>query len=233
MHARTALGAVVLAALATGAAHAGNPEADLVVGTFSNTGVGTVDYQGDWADSFTITVVDTANRIDIDLGGILAATGADAFSAVRVIDTGENAYTAGSSGADIDLFVLTGLDAGITTTYSYLGPTPTHQTEDSDMLALRTHAIDAMSGQNEWNGPWHVSLGDSGVLTTQLSDPQGIMSGPGVAGATSALGPFLQVREAGFSESFRIELELASVPAPGALALFGLAGAFGRRRRRA
>ena len=200
------------------------------VGTFVNTEYGEIGYEGQFGEFISTTLVNgNANRIDIDLGGLLNAFGADLFTEVRVIDTGENVYGINSAGADVDLFVLTGLDTGVDVLYDYLGPSPTHNNDSSADLATRVSAIDAVGGVHEWEDLLHMSLGYQGMVSATLSTPQGPGTAPPLPGE---IGPMLRIREAGFQESFRVELTAASVPAPGALGLLGLAALMSRRRRR-
>jgi MYXO-CTERM domain-containing protein len=199
------------------------------VGTFINAGVGEVQYSGDFAPFVGVEVVDGANRVDIDLAGLLASVDQVAFAAVRVSDTGGNVYGPTSPGADIDLFTFSGLDDGAGLTYLYEGPSPVHVGETSEELAVRLASIDHQPGLDETEAMQIVSLDMLGVITAQLTEPQGIILTPGVAGS----GPMLHLREAGTGEAFHVQVIATAIPGPGALALLGLAALVaGRRRKR-
>ena len=99
-----------------------------------------------------------------------------------------------------------------------------HRAESAGQLAWRLREIDSFIGaQDAWHGV-HVSLGDHGKLWAILSEPQPIVGLPG------GVAPMLLLSEAGFSESYRVGV-LATVPAPGALPLLGLAALMCRRSR--
>ncbi|MHC5003100.1 MAG: hypothetical protein ACYTJ0_08245 [Planctomycetota bacterium] len=198
-------------------------------GTVLNTEPGSIQYQGDFGAYVSSFAVGEATQIELDVSGILAEFSGFALAGVRLVDTGENQYGVNSAGADIDLFSFSGVPDGIDWTFSYLGPTGAHQNESSEDLATRVATIDAQSGVHEWTGMFHVSLGQTGMLTAMLSAPTGgtDVTQPPLAGN----GLRLHLAEAGSGESFRIQL-LMSVPTPGALPLVGLAAIVGPSRRR-
>jgi MYXO-CTERM domain-containing protein len=231
MNVRTALGAVAVVALTTAAqADVTIPDGETIdIGTFLNTGLGTIDYQGGYADYINAEADGAHTRIDIDLGGVLTVAGHQGFVAVRVFDTGSNIYGSLSSGADIDMFGFSDMSDGVDWTFRYDGPNGIHQGETADMLALRVAAMDAVNGDSDAANTSFVSLGSAGVLTAVLSAPQGIMNGPAF---TDPIGPLLHLSEAGVGESFLVQVVAAPVPGPPAIGLMALAGLRGRRRRR-
>jgi hypothetical protein len=205
-----------LAALAVAVTAGGLEGGTVDLGTFVNVGDQDVSYEGGFGAYVTWEALAGGHlRIDVDLGGLLGSLDVGTFSAVIVSDTGRNSYGPMSSGADMDLFTLEGLDVGVS--YLYAGPTPTHQDETSDILGQRLAKIDAMSGVHEDQGLLHVSLGFEGSITAQFSAPQGIDFEPGGGGGGGG-GPagaplVLHLAEAGASESFRVSIE-TSPPAP-------------------
>lgn len=233
MASRIALSAAAaLALLVSFPASADTQPPTVLIGGFRNTALGTIEYHGSFSAYITAGIAPTnteATLIAIDLNGLLASLGHHAFTAVRIIDSGQNQYGSLSPGADIDQFILTNLAPETTVSYAYDGPNILHTNETASILAQRTSLVDSFSGaQDQWNLT-HVSLGNAGTLTANLSSPGGIIHNPSI----SSLGPQLLVSEWGLSESFRIEIVL--VPAPGAVALLGFAGFLvnGSRRRRA
>lgn len=205
--------------------------ADIVdIGRFVNTGWGTIDYQGDFADF--ITAEQRGDRIHytvimIDLEGLLRSIGVRTLFSVSTIDTGENIYT-GAPGADIDLFRFSNVNE-TDLTFLYDGPTSEHQNETSDQLLARVRALDWGTGNGGPSGGKFVSLGRDGILTSVFNDPYVVLPGNGGGGSG---GLTLELSEAGNLESFFIMAETASVPAPGALALLGVAAVAARRSRR-
>jgi hypothetical protein len=214
------------------------------VGTFWNTPpAGNIGYNGEFGSFIsTQTVIFdyTHTVISIDLTGLLQSIGANALVSVTVTDTGANSNGPLSPGADIDFFKLVGAPEGISTSLAYLGPNNVHINEGGESLANRVDAVDAFSGaQDVWNMT-HVSLGTAGSLKATFSGGQSSGSDSNVLmyGGSSGSGLVAPVKlllsEAGFSESFKIGIEVTSldVPCPAAFApLLGLA-TIGRRRRR-
>ena len=198
------------------------------IGTFVNTGVGSIGYEGkfgDYVSSAKVAGPSQHTLISVDLGGLLTSLGIDAFLGVQITDTGLNTYGALSPGADVDLFGFDGLSPDIELLYIYDGPNPVHQNETTEQLALRVGTIDTFSGaQDAWHHT-HVSLGQEGSLTVLLSDPQDVIDYP-----EPGVGPFLLMSEAGTSESFQVDV--LAVPTPGTLVLLGLAAVFARPSRR-
>ena len=141
------------------------PEQLIDIGTFMNLGGGSIGYVGDYAEFISSSVAPGPSQptvIDVDLFGLLSSVDVHAFSGVRITDTGQNQYGALSPGADVDYFVLQGLDPDVEVTYVYDGPNPVHQNESAEVLATRVSELDSVSGsQDAWNLT-HVSLGDSG-----------------------------------------------------------------------
>jgi len=202
--------------------------ADIVsVGRFQNTAWGEVEYIGDYGDHVTSyrRGQDTLRYtlIEVNLTAILEAIGAQGLASVTVIDSGDNRY-GGSPGADVDQFRIANLSPEIGRTMLYDGPTSTHQSETSDELWNRVRDMDWGTSGGGLSSGTYVSLGMEGRLTYQLSDIQSILENPDPV--------LLRLSEAGNHERFYIEIETADVPAPGAIALLGLAGLTCRRPRR-
>lgn len=224
MKTRSILGAIV-AFSAGGLAHAG--DLTLNLGTFENAGSGNIHYTGDYAalvSSGQEGGTGEFTRIILDLDALLLSNAVYGIAWVSIIDTGDNYYNS-APGADIDLFAFANLTPGVTATYSYFGPTPDHQNETHAQLLQRAHALD-WPGNGGLSGMTWVSLGDQGRLTLTLSDL--VTHGTGADGLPIEL----HFGEAGSPERFMIEIGLVAVPAPGALALLGLAGLTARQRRR-
>ena len=120
---------------------------------------------------------------------------------------------------------------------------------------------DAVSGDQHFNSQHFISLGLNGLASMRFSDfvwgadgsgdgsggsgtggsgPGGWNGGGGSTGETRLGGLIIQsgmrleIGEAGTGETYGVDLvfEQVAVPAPGAVALLGLAGVFGRRGRR-
>lgn len=253
MNALRALGAIATLAVATTAF--ADDLHTVEVGSFVNTGVGVMSYTGSFGSKVEFANVDGHTLIGVDLAGILDSLGYNMLWSITVTDNGFNSYGSMSPGADIDLFRVDG--ASSNAIYSYNGPNPVHQTESSARLAERMLLLDSFSGaQDAWNLT-HVSLGQNGSATATFEQPldlRDFISNPGNATTGGVFGPgfnpytpplppidpqsgdnpFLVVSEHGTFESFRISLiaSTAPVPAPGALALLGVAGALGKKRRR-
>ncbi|MHC4793065.1 MAG: hypothetical protein ACYTDE_02065 [Planctomycetota bacterium] len=101
----------------------------------------------------------------VDLGTLFSRMDMGSIAWIRIQDTGENSYVAGSSpGADIDLFAVAGRPDGISTTYAYEGPNPLYQDFNSGQLASEVDTLDMEYGGGD-HSPWWVALGDSGSLT--------------------------------------------------------------------
>jgi len=232
MTVHTALGAIAALLVTFGVdASRSDPQPSgpaIDIGTFVNTGGGTIGYEGKFGAFVSAAKVPGPNQhtlISVDLGGLLTSLGVDAFLGVRITDTGLNTYGALSPGADVDLFRFDGLAPDIELAYLYDGPNPVHQNETSDQLAVRAGFIDTFSGaQDAWHVT-HVSLGAEGSLTALLSDPQHVIDFPG-----PGVGPFLLMSEAGTSETFQVDV--LAIPTPGTLVLLGLSAVFARSRRR-
>jgi len=203
----------------------------------------------------TITSFDLAG-IAGTLGGNLALV------EVRVRDAGTNSYGSYSPGADIDLLRIGGADlSGGTVTVGYTGTVTQHVGETEGILKNRIGACDAVSGDQHFNSQHFISLGLNGLASMRFSDfvwgadgsgdgsggsgtggsgPGGWNGGGGSTGETRLGGLIIQsgmrleIGEAGTGETYGVDLvfEQVAVPAPGAAALLGLAGVFGRRGRR-
>jgi len=249
MYVHTALTAIAALAL-TGVVTAGEPgpTTSIHVGYFNNTGWGTVDYQGSYESYITVTQAPQDGTmfptlIEVDLAGLLLDNGFNAFTEVRTIDTGSNQYGENSPGADMDLLGLLNLDPALDVSFDYDGPNTVHQSEDSPTLQMRVDSIDAQSGASDSNAYTYVSLGDQGVLTASITG--WATGGDGDGGSDGGAGPItpslrtagsapaLQLTESGNGESYDLYVTATTIPAPGALAVLGAAGAMlGRRRRR-
>lgn len=196
-----------------------------------------------------------------DLFGISNALGGNlALVEVRVRDAGNNSYGSYSPGADIDLMRIAGADlSGGTVTAGYQGGVAQHLGEAESVLKSRVAFCDAISGDQHFNSQHFISLGLNGLATMHFADfvwnfggsgtggtgggssgPGGWSGGGGDSGSTTRLGGLilqsgmrLEIGEAGTGETYGVDLvfEQVAVPAPGAAALLGLAGLFGRRRR--
>ena len=203
----------------------------------------------------TITSFDLAG-IAGTLGGNLALV------EVRVRDAGTNSYGSYSPGADIDLVRIGGADlSGGTVTVGYQGSVAQHVGEAASTLKSRISVCDAVSGDQHFNSQHFISLGLNGLASMRFSDfvwgtdgsgdgsggsgsggsgPGGWNGGGGSTGETRVGGLIIQsgmrleIGEAGTGETYGVDLvfEQVAVPAPGAVALLGLAGVFGRRGRR-
>lgn len=244
MNAQKALGAIGALTLSTVAiAGQTNPPApptpvSIHIGQMRNTGWGAISYAGDYSAHVTASKApQSANTfptlITIDLSAILSINGFEAFSDVSVVDSGQNAYGA-SPGADMDLFTFAGLPNNVAYEFEYLGPNPTHLSESAGILGLREAIIDTQTGATDNGSFAFVSLGLNGKLTANMSGWSGNGGGgegPAIpTGLTSGIS--LLLSEAGSGESFDVYVTTANVPAPGALALLGMAGLMGRRGRR-
>ena len=196
-----------------------------------------------------------------DLGGIANSLGGNlALVEVRVRDVGTNTYGSYSPGADIDLLRIGGADlSGGTVTVGYTGAVAQHVGETEGVLKTRIGACDAVSGDQHFNSQHFISLGLNGLATMRFSDfvwgavggggsgsgagggtgPGGWSGGGGSSGETRLGGLIIQngmrleIGEAGTGETYGVDLvfDQVAVPAPGAAALLGIAGLFGRRRR--
>jgi hypothetical protein len=196
-----------------------------------------------------------------DLAGIAGTLGGNlALVEVRVRDVGTNSYGSYSPGADIDLVRIGGADlSGGTVTVGYQGSVAQHVGEGASVLKSRISVCDAVSGDQHFNSQHFISLGLNGLASMRFSDfvwgadssggggtgtggsgPGGWTGGGGTGGETRLGGLIIQsgmrleIGEAGTGETYGVDLvfEQVTVPAPGAAALFGLAGVFGRRGRR-
>ncbi len=248
MKAVTATGAIVALALTThtfaGEAQP-DPALSIHVGTFFNSGWGQIDYEGDFGHLISVTAAAQnqtmfPTEITVDLSSLLDEAGYNAFTAVTVRDTGQNIYGANSPGADLDLFTIDGLGDSFDVLLRYEGPVTFHELENSDTLKTRTADLDALSGFTHENSLQYVSLGDRGELTAHVSGWDAAGSGgddgdgpiiPQLRGIDGS-GISLMLSEAGMGESFDVYVTATNVPAPGALALLGLAGLAGSRGRR-
>lgn len=229
----------IAAGVAAAIGFVSSAQADLTavdVGTLRNSGLGTVDYEGEFGAFMAAFGVDGSTRIDVDVVGIMDSLGGGALAGVRIIDTGENQYGVNSAGADIDLLSFGGLPDGVSVDYSYAGPNGNHVNESGSVLGQRVAFIDHQSGVHEWEDLLHVSLGNQGLLTALFSTPidgADVTPPPASALVTNAAGAgfLLSLSEAGTGESFRVEL-LMSLPGPGGLPLLAAALLAGRPRRR-
>ncbi|MHC5007856.1 MAG: hypothetical protein ACYTGF_10915 [Planctomycetota bacterium] len=229
MQAVRAFGAIAAIAVATSAS-ADPILIPIDLGTFGNLGGGQVYYDGSYGayvHSELAPGLDGADHtlIAIDLAGIMASHDLTGFYGVSIIDAGYNMYGALSPGADIDLLVLEDLAPQIGVNFVYEGPNPVHQDETASLLSRRVSLLDSFSGaQDAWDYK-HVSLGERGRFKALLSRPMSLVDLPPDAG------PTLLLSEAGTSEFFRVRV-LASLPAPGTLALLSVAAIVARRPRR-
>ncbi len=252
MNARCALGAVAALTIASHS-FASDPQ-NVDIGSFVNTGTSTISYVGSFSDFVSHEIVDGRNVIGVNVTGILDSLGYDTLWSVTITDAGTNSYGSLSPGADIDLFRIDG--ASGSAIYSYLGPNAVHQVETADILQERELQLDSFSGaQDAWNIT-HVSLGFRGSITASWTNPlqlhDFITPGPGIIDTGMGFGPgsfsytpppqdseggsmpVVFISEHGTFEAFSVSVMASStVPAPGALALLGIAGFVGSRRRRA
>jgi MYXO-CTERM domain-containing protein len=249
MNAHCALGAV--AALAIGTHTFADDQQTIQIGSFVNTGVGSVGYNGPYTDHVLYEAVDGHTVISVDVTGILDSLGYNALWSITITDNGFNGYGALSPGADIDLFAIEGVSAAAM--YAYVGPNAVHQGETADRLAERSLLLDSFSGaQDAWNIT-HVSLGMNGAVTASWAQPVDLRqfvegsdgaTSPGTGFGSGWLGyvppvdseggdaPVLFISEHGTFESFSVSMVASTIPAPGALALLALAGVVGKSRRR-
>lgn len=218
-------------------------------------------YNGSYGSYFSSQLVNNGEAhtvVTVDLFGLLSAAGYNAIESISVFDAGNNQYV-GSPGADIDLFTIEGFASGATTSYSYNGPNAQHASETSATLGSRVGALDALSGDQDYNSQHFVSLGKLGALSASFLVPSGGSGGSGGggggAGGGGSGGPTetggetgggvptwsnllliqqglkLKISEAGSSEGYVIKINAMMVPAPGAMALLGALGLRSRRRR--
>lgn len=245
MNAHAALGAIAALTISASAfAGQQNPPApplSIHIGQMKNIGWGTISYTGDYREHVVASKA-LANGnvyptlITINLSAIIDQNGANAFSDVKVVDSGANAY-GGSPGADIDYFAFDGLPNGVQYEFSYDGPNPVHQGESAAALWIREAVIDTQSGASDSNTQMFVSLGNRGALNAHLNGWSSGGGGGGSGGGPvipngSSSGISLMLSEAGSGESFDVYVTTTTVPAPGAIALLGMAGLLNRRRRR-
>jgi len=245
MNASCALGAIAALAFAANS-FAIDPQT-IEVGSFVNTSMSTATYTGPYTGFVSHAAVDGHNVMTIDVAGILDSLGYNLLYSITVTDNGANSYGSLSPGADIDLFRIDG--PNVDYFFSYAGPNATHHPEDSDRLGERLLQLDSFSGaQDQW-AVTHVSLGQNGSITATFAQPVDLSSWfTGSGGSTNGGGPvfnpsnppdseggdlpILMLSEHGTFESYRVTVVAATVPAPGAVALLGLAGFIGQRRRR-
>jgi hypothetical protein len=251
-----ALRACACTALASPLALAGLAHAETIdVGTFVQLAPRpTIGYSGAWGSAVSSElVVNPVQRtlVTVDLWSIMQSAGLTHLESIEILDGGGNQYV-GSPGADIDYVLIEGL-GGAATSFGYTGGNGAHLLESSEILASRVAAMDAVSGDQDWNIQHFVSLGVGGSLratfSTQLPPGGGSggsggfgpgeMQGGGGTGqpsysnlvlATSALR--LRISEAGLGENYIIRITGSTVPAPGALAALCAVALAGRRRRR-
>ncbi|MFO0827945.1 MAG: hypothetical protein U0572_07310 [Phycisphaerales bacterium] len=214
-----------------------------------------IGYWGGYGGYVTSSLVvnpEQRTLVTIDIAGILQAAGLNYLERIDVLDGGGNQYN-GSPGADIDFWSLDGLQSDATATFSYVGINPTHLAESSSTLATRMSAMDAISGDQDYNCLHFVSLGQGGRVSANFMMPApnggsggsgglGEINGGAPPGSTTNLlqvlpGLKLNLNEAGLGEKYSIQLvayALPAVPAPGVIGVLCGAGALvgrGRRRR--
>jgi hypothetical protein len=230
------------------------------VGRFVNTGGGAISYQGGFSPFISTSFfvgpdLMEHTLIHVNVSAMLASVGASGLSSATITDTGDNAYTQTSPGADIDLFTFSGLPGDASVSYLYEGPNAFHTGESAAAWANRVAAVDSFSGSQDI---WHMtqlSLAAAGRVTAYLSQPGGydgdnggddndgdpddsgggiIITPPliGNGSVSSAIDPLmLSISEHGVFEAFTLEIEAFTVPAPGAMGLLALGGFASRRRR--
>ncbi|MDZ4756016.1 MAG: hypothetical protein SGJ11_16155, partial [Phycisphaerae bacterium] len=123
------------------------------VGTILQLGPPAIAYSGNYLSSVSSSLVQNpVNRtlVTVDLYAIMQSAGLNYLESVQVLDGAGNSY-GGSPGADIDYFQLEGLGAGVTTSFAYTGTNPVHAGESSALLQSRLGAMDAISGDQDWN----------------------------------------------------------------------------------
>ena len=196
----------------------------------------------------------------LDLFGIATQLGGNlSLVGLRIYDTGANTYGSWSPGADIDLVRIVGGATDGSMSCGYTGIVAQHLGEAESVIAARVAECDAVSGDQHYNSQHFLSLGLGGAMTMAFngyyqgstggsgSSSGGAGGGPGswtggsgessgtpiYGGMLVVEGMRLEIGEAGTGESYGVELvfEQAAVPAPGAIALLGLAGLMARRRR--
>jgi hypothetical protein len=214
-------------------------------------------YSGSFGSYITSQMVDNGTQrtlVTVDLYGIMQTLGLNYLESVSIVDGGNNQYNS-SPGADIDYFAFEGLGSETILNYGYAGPNTPHTLEGSAVLGTRIAAMDAVTGDQDYNCLHFVSLGNLGVLTSTFTTPVagggggggGGNGGPeehgGSGGSGGPSGGFtnlvyatpglkLKISEAGLGERYFIQIKGSAVPAPGAAALLSLTGLLGRRRRR-
>ncbi|MGI9015052.1 MAG: PEP-CTERM sorting domain-containing protein [Phycisphaerales bacterium] len=208
------------------------------VGLFWNTGGGTIHYEGSFAQHIASTQQGDRGQytvINIDIAGIMLELGSRTLLSISVIDGGENVYTS-APGADVDLFRLNDVDPA-SYEFIYNGPTVVHQNEIEAQLRSRVNSLNWGTGNGTLSAGTFASLGEYGRLTARFLEPyilepggNGFNNGGNFGGGGS--GFTIDLSEAGTIERFRVEIEYGNVPAPGAMALLGLAGLCARGRRR-
>ncbi len=250
-----AVSALVLPILLTSIASADT----ITIGTFQQIAPRPMlNYTGGYQQFVSSSLVQNPQQrtlVTIDLGALMQAAGLNYLESVTVMDGGGNQYL-GSPGADIDYFQLDGLAAGTSTSFSYNGPNGAHYYETSDILAARLAAMDAVSGDQDWNCQHFISLGAAGLFNATFSTPNAPGGGGGGGGGGSGPGEMqgggggsgggtvfsnlvlvtpdlrLHINEAGLGENYIIAITGSSVPAPGAIAGVALTLVRGRGRRR-
>ncbi len=221
----------------------------------------TISYSGSYASCFASSVDTTGMRtiIDVDIWqAAQAAAPGMMLRSITIRDGGTNAYGASSPGADVDLLAVVGADASAEMSLSYMGSVEQHNNDSPATLAGRVALADAIAGDTNTGTQHFVSLGLSGELRVDFRSLMIVQSGGGggegasgpgssegggegggggtttqvIEGLLLSQGMHLYLSEAGAGEALNISFEFAAVPAPGALALLGLAGVIGRKRRR-
>ncbi|MSR41371.1 MAG: hypothetical protein EXS10_05650 [Phycisphaerales bacterium] len=223
----------------------------------------TISYSGSYAPCFSSSVDASGMRTIIEVNIWQAAQSAApgmVLKSITIQDSGTNAYGPSSPGADVDLLAVSGADPSAQMAFSYAGPVSQHMNESAATLAARVLAADAIAGDTNTGMTRFVSLGLNGALRVDFRSLIVVQnggseggeggSGPGsssggensggsgtstemIEGLLISQGMRLFLSEAGAGETLDITFEFASVPAPGAFALLGLAGIVAGKRRRA
>ena len=151
----------------------------LDLGSFCfHVGTSGYEYVGDHADLLGSSVEGDAiekSVATVDLAAVMAQHPGSVISWIRIEDPGGNYYTT-NPGADVDLFALSGVPAGLSVEYGYQGFNSLYQGMSSDQLALEVSEVDFQYGSNDASDLW-VSLGEDGSLTMHLSGWEDIGGG--------------------------------------------------------
>ncbi|MEE2972259.1 MAG: hypothetical protein VX672_03965, partial [Planctomycetota bacterium] len=121
-----------------------------------HAGTAGYDYVGDHGDLLGSTVEgETIEKsvATVDLAALMAEHSGSVISWIRIEDPGNNFYNT-NPGADVDLFALSGIPAGLSLEYSYAGINPLYQGVSSEQLGLEVSEVDFEYGSNDASDLW-------------------------------------------------------------------------------